>query len=84
MSRYSHKRDTTHLLATAQRWKESCLLQDGSLLSSKQLWNIDNLKELDRRFTQNPVEGGDSFVHKLSLQLADSTPEAIQLMAELN
>lgn len=84
MSRYSHRHETTHLLAAAQRWKETCLLQDGSLFSDKQLWTLDNLEELDRRFTQNPIEGGDSYVHKLSLQLADSSAEAIQLMAELN
>ncbi|MGM0983290.1 MAG: McrB family protein [Pseudomonadota bacterium] len=84
MSRYSHKHGTTQLLAAAQCWKETCLLQDGSLFSNKHLWTLDNLEELDRRFTQNPIEGGDSYVHKLSLQLADSSPEAIQLMAELN
>jgi len=84
VSRYSHKHETTHLLAAAQRWKEICLLHDGSLFSDKQLWILNNLEELDRNFTQNPIEGGDSFVHKLSLQLADTSPGAIQLMAELN
>lgn len=84
MSRYSHRHETTHLLAAAQRWKDTCLMQVGSLFSEKSLWKLDNLDELYRSFTQNPVEGGDSFVHKLSLQLADTPADAIQLMAELN
>ncbi len=78
MSRYSHKHETEHLLAAAQRWKETCLLQDGSLLfSDRTLWTFSNLEELNRRFTQNPIEGGDSYVHKLSLQLADRISDAI-------
>lgn len=84
MNRYSHKHETTNLLAAAERWKENCLLQNGSLFSDTRLWILENLEELDRSFTQNPIEGGDSFVHKLSLQLADTSPQAIQLMAELN
>lgn len=84
MSRYSHKHETTNLLAAAERWKENCLLQNGSLFSDTRLWTLENLEELNRSFTQNPIEGGDSFVHKLSLQLADTSPQAIQLMAELN
>lgn len=84
MSRYSHKHETTHLLAAAQRWKDTCLLKDGSLFSDKPLWTLASLEELDQSFTQNPIEGGDSYIHKLSLQMADTTTDAIQLMAELN
>ena len=84
MSRYSHAHATEHLLAAAQRWKETCLLEDGSLFSDKQLWTLGNLEELDRGFSKNPIGGADSYVQKLSLQLADTSADAIQLMAELN
>ncbi|MBK1735857.1 hypothetical protein CKO15_11325 [Halorhodospira abdelmalekii] len=84
MSRYSHRHDTTHLLTAAEHWKSTCLLEDGSLFCDKPLWTLTNLEELERSFTHNPIEGGDSFVHKLSLQLAAASSDAIQLMAELN
>lgn len=84
MSRYSHRYNNDNLLDAAVAWKKTCLVQDGSLFSDKSLWTLEHLEELDRCFTQNPIEGGDSFVHKLSLQLADTSVDAIQLMAELN
>jgi len=84
MSRYSHRHDASKLLAAAQQWKDRCLLDDGSLFSDNTLWTRERLNELDRVFIQNPMEGGESYIDKLSQQLAQASVEASQLMAELN
>lgn len=84
MSRHSHKHDTTHLLAAAQHWKKNCLLRAGSLFSDKNLWTLSNLDELDKAFVQNPLEGNESYLEKLKLQLSDVSPQAARLMAELH
>ncbi len=39
---------------------------------------------LDKRFIQNPQAGDQTYFEKLALQLADASPEATKLMAELN
>ncbi|NMN99774.1 AAA domain-containing protein [Gordonia sp. TBRC 11910] len=47
------------------------------------IWTEDNLAELNRDFVQRPDIGGGTFFDKLAGQLADSSPDAIQLFAEL-
>jgi len=84
MSRYTPNHNTTGLLGAAQHWQAQCLLGDGSLFGDSVLWSSEHLSELNRYFIQNPLEGDESFVEKLSLQLADAPPEAVQLMAELH
>ncbi|MCA6063786.1 McrB family protein [Thalassolituus marinus] len=84
MSRYNPRHDIKAMLEAAQLWKNQCLLNDGPLLDDGQYWSTDNLVELDKRFTQNPQEGDESFIKKLQRQLADASPAAIKLMAELH
>lgn len=35
MSRYSHRHDTTRLLNAAEHWRDTCLIEDGSLFNSR-------------------------------------------------
>ncbi|MEQ6916018.1 McrB family protein [Halomonas aquatica] len=84
MSRYNPHHEIDALLNAAQRWRDHCLLEDGSLFTDTSLWTLKHLDELERAFNQNPIEGGETFTDKLAMQLADASPEAIQLMAELN
>ena len=85
MSRHNPQHDITGLLKAAETWKSQCLLRDRALLDDAgQYWNYENLQELDSRFIQSPQEGGGRYFDKLALQLADASPEAIKLMAELN
>lgn len=84
MSRYNPHHDIDALLEAAQQWRDRCLLEDGSLFGDTSLWTAEHLDELNRAFIQNPIEGSDTFTDKLALQLADASPAAIQLMAELN
>lgn len=84
MSQYNSRHDIKALLEAARLWKDQCLLDDGPLLGDGKYWSSDKLAELDQRFIQNPLEGDESYFDKLALQLADASPEAIKLMAELN
>ncbi|WP_019022267.1 McrB family protein [Thioalkalivibrio sp. ALE23] len=84
MSRYTPHADTTALLETVEQWRDTCLIDDGSIFGDETLWTADNLAILDRAFTQNPQEGSESYSEKLKIQLADVPPTAARLMAELN
>lgn len=84
MSQYNSRHDIEGLLKAAQTWKTQCLLDDGPLLGDGKYWSTDKLAELDQRFIQNPLEGDESYFDKLALQLADASPDAIKLMAEMN
>ncbi|MYL23980.1 AAA domain-containing protein [Halomonas alkaliantarctica] len=84
MSRYHFNRDITALLNAAKQWRDTCLVNDGSLFSEESLWTPEQLAELNRAFIQNPLEGDDSYLDKLKQQLADVSPQAARLMAELH
>ncbi|MGM0984879.1 MAG: McrB family protein [Pseudomonadota bacterium] len=84
MSRYHHNRDITALLQAAAHWRDTCLIEDGSLFGSESLWTREFLAELNRAFIQNPLEGNGSYLDKLKQQLADVSPQAARLMAELH
>lgn len=71
------------VFAAAATWKNTCLLEDGSLFSSRSLWTETLLQELVRDFVQQGGVGQGSFLEKLEVQLANSSPEAKRLMAEL-
>ena len=76
--------DDEIIYEAANRWTEVALRRDDSLFTpGKPIWSEAYLDELDRRFVQNPDESSDPFHVKLQRQLADATPEAIQLMGEV-
>nr|WP_298522430.1 AAA family ATPase [uncultured Halomonas sp.] len=84
MSEYNPHHEIGALLDAARQWRDSCLLEDGSLFGDTNIWTTKYLNELDHAFNQNTIEGNETFTDKLALQLADASTEAIQLMAELN
>jgi 5-methylcytosine-specific restriction protein B len=65
-------------------WKQSCLLADGSLLFSEaQVWTLEAVEEMYRRYNENPLLGGDSsFEEKLERQLAGADTSVIRFAAE--
>jgi 5-methylcytosine-specific restriction protein B len=67
----------------AARWRDRCLLSDGSILSERHLWTPENVAQLDRHFVQNLDEGEGGFWDKLKDQLAPATPASKQLAAEM-
>lgn len=67
----------------AARWRDECLLKDRSLFSGGPGSTLEQGEELLRDFVQRPDEGSASFVTKLRGRLAEVSPGAVQLAAEL-
>jgi MoxR-like ATPase len=69
---------------SAARFVDACLRRDDSLFTPGQaIWTLANLEELDRLYVQRPDLGEGGFEDKLHGQLAEASPGAIQLMAEI-
>ena len=67
-----------------RRLIDECLAGGGSLFTPRRrIWTTANLDELKRVFVDRPDSGADDFFVKLDQQLADASPDAIQLFAEL-
>jgi 5-methylcytosine-specific restriction protein B len=60
-------------------------LQDGDsvLTPGRPIWTAANAEELLARFNGRPDISGANFEEKLARQLADASPDAVQLFAEL-
>ncbi len=56
---------------------------DSLFTPGQQIWTLEQAKELHAKFVNRPDESDDSFDNKLRRQLADASPSAVQLMAEL-
>ena len=68
----------------AEKWVERALRTDDSLFTpGKAIWSSRWLGELHERFINHPDKSSDSFLKKLSGQLANSPPEVYQLMGEV-
>lgn len=66
-----------------ERWKNSCLLGEGSLFVRTSLWNAKNFGSLDTYYARNLDEGEGDFFTKLKGQLGPAPAEAKQLAAEV-
>ena len=71
------------ILDAAEKWKQQCLLDGGSLFSEEHLWRRENFRGLQTYFVERPDEGSDSFEEKLRRQLEPATPEMRCLWAEI-
>lgn len=71
------------ILDAAEKWKQRCLLEGGSLFSDERLWTREYFGELQTYFVDRPDEGSDSFEEKLRRQLDPSSPQAKRLWAEM-
>ena len=71
------------ILDAAEKWKQRCLLEGGSLFSEERLWTKEHFGELQTYFVERPDEGSDSFEEKLRRQLDPAPPEAKRLWAEM-
>jgi 5-methylcytosine-specific restriction enzyme B len=58
------------IISTAERWKLSCLIGDGSLFSETNLWTLENVNQFKSYFVDNLIEGNDqTFYEKFEIQL---------------
>ena len=71
------------ILAAAERWKQRCLLDGGSLFTEKQLWTRKHFRLLHTHYVEQPIEGSDPFEVKLRRQLELAPPDAKCLWAEI-
>ncbi len=79
----SRQKDAETILDAAEKWKQQCLLDGGSLFSEESLWTRGNFEQLRIHFVQNPDEGSGNFYEKLAQQLEHAPPEAKRLWAEM-
>jgi 5-methylcytosine-specific restriction enzyme B len=77
------ERDLAPVLSAARRWMDVCLVQDGSVCSSRQLWTAPLLREIRRAFVDHPDEGKEDFITKLKRQLKGASPDSLKLMSEM-
>jgi MoxR-like ATPase len=82
MSRSPSDANLDDLLAAAAKWKDRCLLADGSVFTSSKLWTRENVDAVDQYFVQNPQSGRAPFLEKLHLQIETAPPQVCQLLAE--
>ena len=71
------------ILDAAEKWKQQCLLEGGSLFGEERLWTREHFGELQKLFVERLDEGSDSFEEKLHRQLEPAPPEAKRLWAEM-
>lgn len=83
MARYIKGKDSSPIIAAANEWVHTCLINDGSVFSDGPLWTAANLALLDTYFVKNPDSSGGTFYGKLENQLKEAGPAAQCLMAEM-
>ena len=83
MATWTGRPQTSNVLEAAERWKQECLLNEGSLLCQEALWTAENVTALCAAFLDNPILGSDKFIDKLEQQVSSCTPAIQQLGAEL-
>ena len=71
------------VLRAAARWRDRCLLNEGSVLTEKSLWTSENVGHLVRYYVENLDYGEGGFFEKLESQLARAPASAKQLAAEM-
>ncbi len=71
------------VLRAARRWRDRCLLNEGSVFTEKSLWTAENVGSLVRHFVENLDYGEGGFFEKLESQLAKAPASAKQLAAEM-
>lgn len=75
--------DAARVYEVAERWKDTCLLRDGSLFTpGEPVWSLATLEEIERCFVQAPDTSGASFLAKFEKQLAAASERTKQLAAE--
>ncbi len=83
MAIYCGDNDSSSLLENASEFKEICLIQGKSLFTKHEIWTLASCNELVQYFVENLEEGEGDFLAKLETQLADASPEAKALAAEM-
>ena len=80
----SRPKGSEHILAAAESWKTDCLLKEGSLFSSQNLWRIQNFEQLRTLFNEKPDDRPNvPYISKLEMQLKPGPSDVKCLWAEM-
>jgi hypothetical protein len=72
------------IYAAADRWKQRCLVEEGSVfVPDGRLWTLKNVERFRAAFTGNPLLGSEDFLTKFRQQLGKERPEIMRLAAEM-
>jgi len=83
MAQFAHS-DRAPVDAVVKRWRDDCLLADGSLFfEGEHVWTAEHAQELVERFNEDQLLDERSFEDKLTTQLTLASSEAKRLMAEV-
>jgi 5-methylcytosine-specific restriction protein B len=66
----------------AERFRDRCLLAEGSLLFDQPVWTADNIAQLQRRLSEGPAGGERPFEERLQARLRDAPRPVVRLAAE--
>jgi 5-methylcytosine-specific restriction enzyme B len=83
MARIMNTRDISPILAAAEQWVRSCLIEDRSVFSRESLWTEALVDEIYHAFVEHPDFGEDDFITKLTGQMQRASPASHQLLAEM-
>jgi hypothetical protein len=83
MARKFLKRDSSPILAAAENWIRTCLIEDRSVFLTDSRWTAPLVDEVFRAFVEHPDFGDDDFMTKLKGQMKNASAPAQQLMAEM-
>lgn len=83
MARECNDMNLPPVIAAYQQWINKCLIGDGSLFSTANLWTPELVEEVREAFIDHPDMGGDSFWEKLKKQMQNASQGAKHLMAEM-
>ena len=83
MARTIQRRDISPILAAAEKWIRTCLIEDGSLFLRDSRWTVALVDEVFHAFVDHPDAGDDDFLTKLTGQIRNASRPAQQLTAEM-
>ena len=84
MSRYNPHHSAEPVFEAAAHWRAVALVKSGSVFSDEHLWSLGNLQEVKAAFVDNPHEGEEAYLDKLSSQFIGASKAAIKLAAEMH
>jgi hypothetical protein len=83
MARQTQNCDISPILAAAEHWIKTCLIEDRSVFSQDSRWTVALVDEVHAAFVEHPDFGDNDFITKLKGQMKSGSPAAQQLMAEM-
>jgi hypothetical protein len=83
MARKILKYDISPILAAAEKWIKTSLIQDQSVFLAEFRWTLPLVDEVFQAFVDHPDLSDDDFMTKLNRQMKNASAPAQQLMGEM-